>query len=447
MKFNISTKIFSWYYYIVIAIILIIGTVSSFLTYREVTKSTQETLLKNVASVASVFDANDIASFVGDDSDISNPAYLALKNKLEKIPQIDSDVRFVYLMGYRDSNVYFMVDSEPPTSADYSPPGQVYTEATDLDKAMFEKNLPSSLEMNTDRWGTWLSGLTPIQDPKTGKLLAVMGMDVSANKYFQTVYVFTAIPILSTIFMLLLFIIGYVLRKREQEFLTFKSELVSIASHEIRSPLTGISWLTLELLKDGSNLTTSQKEEINIIKSKSEILLLTINDLLDGTVAEKISKKKMPRKVINFKKLFEEIIADSSFLSAEKNLKVILDITVTTELNMAGDTDRIKRMFNNLLSNAIKYSKNGGIVIISADEKEKSIIFAIKDEGIGISPKDQTKIFNGFFRTDNAKKITENGTGLGLHYVRQIADLHDGRVWCESKENVGSTFYVELPKK
>lgn len=446
MKFNPSAKIFSWYYFIVITLVLVVGTLSSFATFNKVSKSTQETLLKNVASIASVFETSGISDLAGDESDLNNPIYVSLKNKLEKIPEINDEISFIYLWRYRDGNVYFSVDSEPVTSEDYSPPGQIYSEATALNFAMFLENLPSGIEISSDRWGTWLSAFVPIKETTSGELIAVMGVDMSASKYFRTIYVYTAIPVLTTIFVLVIIIVGMVLRKREQEFLTFKSELVAIASHEIRSPLTGISWLTAGLLKSGDNLSQNQQDDIRIIKNKSEALLLTINDLLDGTVAEKINHKKLIKKSINIKTLLEEIAANFFLILAEKNNQLVIDASITPELTISGDPDKLTRMFNNLISNAVKYSKNGGIVIVAVSEQENNFIFSIKDEGIGISLQDQRKIFNGFFRAENAKKVTNNGTGLGLHYVNQIVELHNGKVWCESKEGVGSTFYVALPK-
>jgi len=446
MKFDSSNKIFSWYYSIIITTILIVGALASVFTYIKISESTQNTLLKNAASIASVLETDNILSFRGNENDLKNTGYVSLKDKFEKIPEINSEIRFVYLWGYRDQNVYFFVDSEPATSLDYSPPGQVYTEATEIDRNMFLKNLPSTMEMNTDRWGTWLSALTPIKDSSTGKLIAVMGVDMNANTYFRTIYVYTAIPVLSTIFVLILIVVGFILRKREQEFLAFKSELVSIASHEIRSPLTGITWIMDALLKEGEGLSEKQKYDIDLVKNKSEELLLTVNDLLDGAVAEKLSKKKLSKQPIQVKTLFEEIMNDSFLVLAEKNIKLNIDSSIAPEVTILGDFDRIKRMFNNLFSNAIKYSKNGGVVRVSAINQKANFVFAIKDEGIGISPKDQNKIFRGFFRAENAKKITSNGTGLGLHYVKQIAELHNGKVWCESKEGLGSTFYVKLPK-
>lgn len=446
MRFNSPTKIFSWYYYIIIGAVLVIGTAASVFTYIKISESTREALIKNVASIGSILEPEGIHSFKGDESDLQNPEYISLKNKLEKIPEINSEISFIYLWGYRDQNVYFLIDSETPSSPDYSPPGQVYTEATELDHNMFLENLPPTMEMNTDRWGTWLSALTPITDPNTGELIAVMGVDMNASTYFRTIYVYTAIPILSTIFVLILIMVGFILRRREQEFLAFKSELVSIASHEIRSPLTGITWIMDALLEKPESMSEKQTYDIKMVKNKSEELLATINDLLDGAVAEKLSKKKLIKQPIQMKALLDKIANNSSLVLARKNITLRMDASVTPELTILGDSDRIKRMFDNLISNAIKYSKSGGTVHVSATREEGNLVFAIKDEGIGISPADQNKIFRGFFRAENAKKITSNGTGLGLHYVRQIAELHDGKVWCESKEGIGSTFYIQLPK-
>lgn len=446
MKFNSSNKLFSWYYSIIITLVVIVGTVSSVLTYIKVSGSTQGILLKDVASIVSVFDSKNIVALKGDESDLENPAYITLKNKLEKIPNLNTDVRFAYLWGYRDGNVFFLVDSEPADSEDYSPPGQIYDEATELDRDIFLKKLPSGIEISSDRWGTWLTALTPMIDEETNEIVAVMGMDMKASRYFETIYVYTAIPIISTIFVLLLIIIGLVLRKREQEFLSLKSELVSIASHEIRSPLTGITWIMEALVKDSENMSDRQKHDIGMVKSKSEELLNTINDLLDSAVAEKTSKRNLIKKPTSMRTLFEIIKRKSLLNLSQKNIELIIDDSVSSDTNVLGDSDKIGRMFNNLISNAIKYSKNNGKIVVGKIEKKQSFVFYIRDEGIGISREDQSKIFKGFFRTESAKKLTSSGTGLGLHYVKQIAELHDGKVWCESEEGKGSTFFVELQK-
>lgn len=426
-------------------IVILLGIIASIYTYRSVSRGTQEDLLKNVSSVASIFDLESILALSGSDTDLTNPAYISLKSKLEKIPEINSDITFIYLWGYRDGNPYFLVDSEPADSEDYSPPGQVYDEATDLDRDLFLKKLPPAIEISTDRWGTWLSGLSPIWS-ESGEVVAVLGVDMSADKYFRTVYVYTAIPIITTIFVLLLLLTSFLLQRKEEEFISFKSELVSIASHEIRSPLTGISWLSSAMLKSGDNLSEDQKKDINTIKGKSEGLMATINDLLDSAAVDKASSKKLVRKPIPAKPLFEAIRNNYLLNLEERKIKLIIDSSITSEPSISGDPDRINRMFSNILSNAIKYSREGGEIVVSQVDKPKTTMFSIKDSGIGIPGKDREKIFKGFFRSENAHEVTKNGTGLGLYYVRQIVELHKGKVWYESEQDKGTTFYIELPK-
>ncbi len=439
-----ASKFFSWYYLIIFSTVIILGVAASVITYKQVAKNTEESLLENTASVASIFETNDIVKLAGDESDLTNPAYISLKERIAKIPEINTDVQFVYLWGYRDDNVFFFVDSEPTESEDYSPPGQIYDEATELDKEVLTERSGRAIEISTDRWGTWLTALTPIQDAETNIVIAVLGMDMSADRYFWTIYIYTAIPVLTTIFVLILIFISFILQKREEEFLTFKSELVSIASHEIRSPLTGISWLSDTLIKGGANMTERQNADVRTIKGKSEELLSTINDLLDSAAAEKTDKKKLSKDTIPAKKMFEEIIKNSFLSMQEKKIVVSVDPSIREDLNIIGDHDRITRMFTNLVSNAIKYSKEGGRVVIGVRVDPSKNIYWVKDEGIGIPASDQNRIFKGFFRAPNAKEVTKNGTGLGLLYVKQIAELHNGKVWCESTEDAGSTFYVEL---
>lgn len=433
------------YYLITTLVVVAVGVLSSFYTYKQVSENTQKTLLKNAVSIASVFKVEDILTLTGTDADLNNPDYLSLKERFEKIPQVNEDVRFVYLWGYREGYPFFFLDSEPAESEDYSPPGQVYYEATELDHDLFLKKLPPGVEFSTDRWGTWLSSLAPIRDEATGEVAAVLGIDMSADKYFKTLYVYTAIPILATLFVLLLILTGFLLQKKEEEFISFKSELVAIASHEIRTPLTGISWLTENLLFNAKGLAEDEKLTIAKIKAKSDGLLTTINDLLDSALLGREALERISKHPIQLKVLFDVLAKNYELNLKEKNLKLSLPLTLEKGI-ISGDPDKISRMFSNILSNAIKYSKAGGVVKVGLVDDERSVTVSIKDDGIGIPPEDRERIFKGFFRSKNAKSSTQNGTGLGLYYVRQIADLHNGRVWLESKVGEGTTFYVELPK-
>jgi hypothetical protein len=110
------------------------------------------------------------------------------------------------------------------------------------------------------------------------------------------------------------------------------------------------------------------------------------------------------------------------------------------------DAGRMVRVFSNLISNAIKYSPAGGKITIGARSTKKSIFVWVQDEGIGIPPQSQTKIFNRFYRVNDGDRRIAGGLGLGLALVKEIVEAHNGRVWVESKEGKGSTFFVELPR-
>jgi hypothetical protein len=135
MSKNSFTNVFNKYYISSIFVVLIIGTVASFLTYKKVSTNTQEELLRKVSIIANSLNIQEVQSLKGIASDISNPSYISVKNKLQKIKSLDNKNSFIYLWTYLEGNkVVFLADSEPAISTDYSPPGQIYEEATELDK-------------------------------------------------------------------------------------------------------------------------------------------------------------------------------------------------------------------------------------------------------------------------------------------------------------------------
>ncbi len=290
MNYKSSSKLFSWYYVGIIVIVLIVGAFATFYTYKDVSNNTQKTLLKDVASIAVAFNVDDITSLSGTEGDLNNPVYLSLKNKLEEIRATNEEVRFVYFLGYRDDKAFFYLDSEPDTSEDYSPPGQVYVEATDLDIEILKGEKNEGIEFSTDRWGSWLTSLVSIK--YEGKVIAVLGMDMSADRYFRNLYTHISIPILSTIFVLILIFIGLLLRRKEKEYISFKEKLFALATHDLRSPLTGISWLTETTLMNKEGMRKEDMENIEQIHEKVKALLSSVNTLLASTDERKIKNKK-----------------------------------------------------------------------------------------------------------------------------------------------------------
>jgi signal transduction histidine kinase len=393
-----------------------------------------------------VLDVDGIKKLTGTTADLKSPEYALIKKQLSKMQKASDGVRFVYLTGYRDGSIFFFADSEPADSPDYSPPGQIYTEASPNFINVF-LNKKSFVEgPYSDRWGTWVSGLVPITDPATGEVVAVMGMDSSASTYYQTVYLYSSFPAVGASFVILLIVIVLIIRKREQKTMALQYELVSIASHEIRSPLTGIRWAIYSLMEETSPTCSPEHlAAMKQIKESSDRLLDTINDLLDVSTASQGYSSKKDWQPVDVKLVIDDVVKACQLETQKNSLEIVFDKSFTSAF-VFGDQDKFKRLFGNLLTNAIKYSEANSTITIGCDQKEDNWVFWVKDQGIGIPEKEQKKVFNGFYRADNAKSKTNLGTGLGLYYVKQIVESHKGKIWFESKENVGTTFFVQFPE-
>lgn len=436
-----------WYYLGASILVLLCGAVASWYTYQETAASLNNSLLEQATAVAYALDEHAVASLTGSSTDLTSQPYLALKERLTKIRSTNSDIRFVYLTGYRDENPFIYVDSEPATSADYSPPGQIYTEGSEAFRAPFTSGeaRPRLDDIYSDRWGTWLTAITPITDARTGALIALMGMDMAAHNYYRTIFFYTGFPVGVTLFILLMLLVGYLLQRREERLLAFKAEIVSIASHEIRTPLNGIAWIAEGLLKNPGSLPAASVNDLRLIESQARELLLTVGDFLDLTALEHTTSRVLTTSTLNAATLMSDLVDRFQVALPEKALSLVIDPSITSSITIQGNPSRIKRLFANLISNAIKYSKHGGTITVGCKISTGKTIFSVHDTGIGIAPSDQAHIFDGYYRAENAQHETENGTGLGLRYVEQVALLHGGRVWVESEVNKGSTFYVELP--
>ncbi len=216
-----------------------------------------------------------------------------------------------------------------------------------------------------------------------------------------------------------------------------KDEFLSIASHELKTPLTTIKAFNQLMIRANK----AEGMEKYLKKSAEQIFRLEklITDLLDVT---KINAGKMSYNLETFN--FGEMIASSveSMQQTAINHELILKDSIS--INYIGDRFRLEQVLHNFLSNAIKYSPNGKKVIISYFIDQKNIIVSIKDFGIGIAKDKLSKIFERYYRVDNTSMRFE-GLGLGLFISSEILKRHQGNFWIDSKEGEGSTFYFGLP--
>lgn len=223
-----------------------------------------------------------------------------------------------------------------------------------------------------------------------------------------------------------------------------RSNFISVASHQLRTPLTSIKWISELLLSgDVGEVPEKQKEFIDDLYISSNRMITLVNSLLNIARIES-TELRVKSESVNLKEIFEAVTKELGMLIRDK--KQVVNLTTADDVaDIHTDSKLLYEILKNLLSNAIKYTNVGGTITVSAERKNDEFIISVKDTGIGIPAAQQDKVFTKFFRGDNAVKISTDGTGLGMYIMKNLTELLSGKVWFESVENKGTTFYVSLP--
>jgi len=224
-----------------------------------------------------------------------------------------------------------------------------------------------------------------------------------------------------------------------------KSDFISIASHQLRTPLSAINMYT-RMLRDGlaGPLTDQQLPYIQTILTSVERMNVLIDTLLNITRIEAGGIVIKPR-LVRLNELTAEMIQE--FIPAAKAKGISLSYTLPDTMEpIHTDSLLVREVCANLLSNAIKYTPEGGKVKLTLQETAKEIRWQVTDTGYGIPKNEQKNIFLKFFRAGNIVNKDVSGTGLGLYLVKNIAESLGGELWFESAENKGSTFFFTLTK-
>ncbi len=224
-----------------------------------------------------------------------------------------------------------------------------------------------------------------------------------------------------------------------------RRDFVANVSHELRTPLSILRGY-IETLLD--NPQTSDKELsriLRVMERHSKRLGLLVDDLL--TLARLESRSAgLQFSDVQLAELFQSVIRDWEKKLAEKQLKVVVDLSPDARTIRADET-RLHEVLYNLLDNALKYSRENGEIRLRAVQRGPEIVLSVTDNGIGISKDDLPRIFERFYRADKARSRELGGTGLGLAIVKHIAQLHGGRVEAESELGKGTTIRVILPAR
>lgn len=222
-----------------------------------------------------------------------------------------------------------------------------------------------------------------------------------------------------------------------------RDDFVAHVSHELKSPLNVIK-LHSELLLDVGDDVQQRITSINVINDEVERVSTMITDLLNITRLE-VGSISISRKRIRFRDFLVDIFEKMQRAGEKNNIRFNLNLPQSLS-HLSIDKDLFRIAINNLLSNAIKYNRPGGLVSMEAEETGDSIILRISDTGIGISPEDQKRIFEKFYRSEDEEVGRRNGHGLGLSLAQEIVVLHNGKLRVESEHGKGTTFILELGK-
>jgi signal transduction histidine kinase len=227
-----------------------------------------------------------------------------------------------------------------------------------------------------------------------------------------------------------------------------KTEFVSVASHQLRTPLTAIKLFTEMLLRgDTGKLNRAQKEYLNNIFQSTDRMTRLVNDLLNVTRIEsgRVRINPQPTKL---DELIQNIIVEAKPLADMKKVKLTFMVTDKAP-TIPLDQNLFRQVIHNLIVNAIRYTPagKGRILVTFKKYNNREYLISVADNGIGIPNDKQKKIFQKFFRADNAVKMETEGTGLGLYVSKMIVELSGGKIWFESQEGKGTTFFVTIPTK
>jgi len=490
---------------IIISFFVIAGAVLASWTLHNYTRdllidNLRERLLSISITQASNISYQDIQA-LQIESDWQKPEWGRVVSQLKKTKDENSDIVFMYIFRKLANdptqmefvadagslNPYANLDANPnndvdangdgeidPEGADQLQwPGQPYYEAVDIPEAFEAYNgALTAEELYSDSYGEVLTGYAPITD-NNGNVVAILATDIKAGDFVKitreisTPFIIFVAFLILTILILALVLISMLQRessaknkigllaedlKKVNEKLEIlnkqKTEFVSLASHQLRGPLTAINGY-VEMIDAGDygEITPETKDALSKVKLASHDLSILVGDYLDVTRIE-LGKMKYEMENMSLNTVVDQVVAEMTPVIEKSSMKLVVKKS-DNELLVNIDRNKLKQVMLNLVDNAVKYGGQGSITIGSEKVGEKAQ-FIVSDEGSGISKDVLPTLFAKFVRAPSAQQINSSGTGLGLFVAKKILDAHEGKIWAESDGiGKGSTFSfdIDLAKK
>lgn len=459
-----------------LAVLVLCGLVTgviTFVLYNYTQNLLKERLQERIVAIASTaateISYKDVLEVTTAD-DIEKESAIRLASSLRNVRDANSDARFVYILRRTDDPAifHFVMDAEsldskeqqeeragePLEDDELAPlPGDELdvSEYPALQYEAFDHPV-AERELQQDQWSTQMSAYAPIYDDEHNAV-AVLGIDVEIVNYLAKVratllpfllFVLFLVSLLTFLTLLLIRFWGQRVRIL-QELDHQKDELLGIVAHQLAKPITAIRW-DLESLLDGDlgELNAGQKEEATTMKQQAINLADLVSMILDVSRIQ-LGKIHLEAQPLDLTQLFKEMLDVVHPAIVEKKLD--FKKSMPDKLPVAMLDKRYTRItIENMLTNAVKYTPDGGSVSLTVTVKNGLMRIAVKDTGCGIPKSEQEKIFGKMYRASNVRN-TIDGNGFGLYVAKGAIEAQGGKMWFESEEGKGTTFFVELPIK
>ncbi len=434
------TIIYSLFLIVAVSVIIFLNTYYSVIKFQE----NNDTLLHSKAILSE--DILNLAIL----NDLDNPS--EIEKLIQKIKEKDSEILEITILQPSDNKEKFSVIASTDKE-------KINKKTVDDINFIAWYHPEGVARLQSGPMGRYWEVSKIIGDIKNKKGLIVFDLslkdsDMLINQTIQRMYWVT---ILSLLVVLLLIanhtrLFKYILKAAKlEEVDRMKDDFISMASHELRMPLTIINGYA-EMLEDSLNKKQEDKKQaeyqerihqLKNIKIASKRLSELVNDILDVSRIEQ-GKLTIKTEKININNLIQEVLEQFAIKANEKNLKLEFD-EKQNQLWVKADPKKVKQILINLVGNAIKYTQQGKVSILT-EESKNFVKIIVKDTGIGMSAQAMKNLFSKFYRIKNDKTEGISGTGLGLWISRELARKMKGDLEVESMEGVGSQFILKLPK-
>jgi signal transduction histidine kinase len=225
-----------------------------------------------------------------------------------------------------------------------------------------------------------------------------------------------------------------------------KTDMVSVSAHQIRTSLSALKWIISMFLNgDLGKLNAEQENLMKKAYEGNDRAISIASELLLANKTEDITEKKYNFEEVDITELIDSSIFDFFGEASTKEIEIIFLKPEKKLPPVCADKEKIRVVIQNLLENAIKYSNNRDKVFVALRKNNGLVEISVKDTGVGISEEGKKKIFEKFYRDQQAQKKEATGTGIGLFISKKIVEEHGGKIWFESTENKGSTFFFTIP--